>query len=260
VPEAWTTVPLLVAVALLALYLRGVAVAWRRAGAWRVAGRLEVATFVAGMGSLIAASTPALHEAAEETVAAHMAQHLLLMVVAPPLLVLARPLPALAFALPVSWRRPVGGPVGRLGRLALRPAGVVTAAVLSAVAFWVWHAPFAYDAAVRHESLHALEHVTLLATSLLLWWTIAQAGRGGTRETILAMASAMLSGIQGSALGLLMLVSSSAWYGAYGAGPEAIENQQLAGALMWGGTGGVYVLAVATLLWQLLVRAEATAA
>jgi putative membrane protein len=207
----------------------------------------------------MAAATPRLHAAADENVAAHMAQHVLLMVIAPPLLVLSRPLAALVLALPVSLRSRVGGAAGGVGRLALSEPGVLVAALASAVALWVWHAPFAYDAAVRHESLHALEHATILGTSLLLWWTIAESARRGTRATVLAMASSMAAGLHGSALGLLMVVSAAPWYPVYGSGQAALDDQRTAGALMWGATGGIYVLAVAVLLWRLLEQAERAA-
>jgi putative membrane protein len=257
--DVWTLAPLALFAAIAATYARGVAVMWRRAGAGRGVRPGQVCCFALGAGCLIAVATPWLHEAADENVAAHMAQHVLLMVVAPPLLVLSRPLAALVLALPVSFRSRVGGLAGGAGRLALAEPGVYAAALASAVALWVWHAPFAYDAAVRHESLHALEHATILSTSLLLWWTIAESARRGTRATVLAMASSVTAGLQGSALGLLMVVSATPWYAVYGSGPAALDDQRTAGALMWGATGGVYVLAVALLLWRLLEQAEGAA-
>jgi putative membrane protein len=254
--DPWTAGPFAALVAVALVYLRGARSLWKRAGRGHGARPADIAAFTAGMASLIVAATPRLHEAAERTLPAHMAQHLLLMVVAPPLLIIARPLPVLLFALPLRARIRLGRPLGRGGRLALSASGVVLAGILSACAFWVWHAPFAYDAAVRHESLHILEHATLLSTSLLLWWTILEAPSHDTRASLLAMASAMAAGIQGSILGLLMLVSTSTWYAAYGDSSTALSRQQGAGALMWGGTGGAYVLAVAVLLWRLLDRAD----
>jgi hypothetical protein len=78
----------------------------------------------------------------------------------------------------------------------------------------------------------------------------------GAVPTVLAMASSMAAGLQGSALGLFMVVSAAPWYAVYGSGQAALDDQRLAGALMWGATGGVYVLAVAFLLWRLLEQAE----
>jgi putative membrane protein len=256
VRDPWIAAPLIALIATLLVYLRGLGVLWSRAGHGRGARPAEVAAFTCGMAFLIAAAAPRFHEAAERTLPAHMAQHVLLMVIAPPLLVLARPFPVFLFALPQRARSRVGRPLGRAGRRALSPPGVALAAILSALAFWVWHAPPAYDAAVRHESLHLLEHASLLSTSLLLWWTILEAAPHDTRASLRAMASAMAAGIQGSILGLLMLASTSTWYDAYGQGATALSRQQAAGALMWGGTGGAYVLAVGVLLWRLLDRAD----
>jgi putative membrane protein len=254
--DPWIAGPLAALIAISFVYVRGVRTLWRRAGRGRGARPAEIAAFTAGMASLSVAATPRLHEAAERTLPAHMAQHLLLMVVAPPLVILARPFPVLLFALPLKARIRLGKPLGRAGRLARSTQGVALAAILNAVAFWIWHAPFAYDAAVRHESLHVLEHASLLSTSLLLWWTILEVPAHDTRSAVLAMTSAMAAGLQGSILGLLMLVSTSSWYAAYGDGSTALSRQQTAGALMWGGTGGAYVLAVGFLLWRLLDHAD----
>jgi putative membrane protein len=254
--DPWIAVPLVVLLAVALLYLRGVRALWKRAGRGRGVRPAEVAAFTAAIASLIVTATPRVHEAAERTLTAHMAQHLVLMVVAPPLLVLGRPLPVLLFALPLRARGSVGKPLGRAGRLALSTRGAAVAAILNAAAFWVWHAPVSYDAAVRHEPLHMLEHATLLSSSLLLWWTILEAPGHDVRGSLTAMASAMAAGLQGSVLGLLMLASTSTWYAPYGDDPTALSDQRTAGALMWGGTGAVYVLAVAALLWRLLERAD----
>jgi putative membrane protein len=254
--DPWIAGPFVALIAIALVYLRGACTLWRRAGRGHGARPVEAAAFAAGTASMIVAATPRLHEAAERTLPAHMAQHLLLMVIAPPLLIFARPFPVLLFALPPNARVRLGKPLGRAGRLALSTPGLALAAILNAGAFWAWHAPFAYDAAVRHESLHILEHASLLSTSLLLWWTILEAPPYDTRASVLAMASAMAAGLQGAILGLLMLASTSTWYTAYGDDPTALSRQETAGALMWGGTGGAYVLAVAVLLWRLLDRAD----
>lgn len=254
--DPWIAGPLVALIAIALLYVRGARRLWRRAGRGRGARPAEIAAFAAGIASLIVAGAPRLHEAADRTLPAHMAQHLLLMVVAPPLMILARPFPVLLFALPPRARVRLGRPLGRAGRLALTTPGVALAAILNAAAFWIWHAPFAYDAAVRQESLHALEHASLLSTSLLLWWTILEVPAHDAGRSLLAMASAMAAGLQGSMLGLLMLASASTWYSAYGDGSRALSRQATAGALMWGGTGGVSVVAVGFLLWRLLDRVD----
>src|SRR3954454_20296835 len=127
--DPWTAGPFAALVAVALVYLLGARALWKRAGRGHGARPADIAAFIAGMASLLVAGTPWLHEAAERSLPAHMAQHLLLMVVAPPLLILARPFPVLLFALPLSARVRVGKPLGRAGRLALTTRGVALAAV-----------------------------------------------------------------------------------------------------------------------------------
>src|SRR4051812_5964852 len=125
--DPWTAGPLAALVAVALVYLRGARSLWKRAGRGHGARPADIAAFTAGIASLIVAATPRLHEAAERTLPAHMAQHLLLIIVAPPLLIIARPLPVLLFALPLKARIRLGRPLGHAGRLALSAPGVMLA-------------------------------------------------------------------------------------------------------------------------------------
>ncbi len=106
---------------------------------------------------------------------AHMVQHELLVMVAAPLLLLADPLPRLLWGLPRRVRR-------ALGRL-LAPSGALRAAlthlirlpvawVVSLGIFWGWHHPLAYEAALRNDLVHDLEHLSMFAAGLLFWFPV----------------------------------------------------------------------------------------
>ena len=209
----------------------------------------------AGFAVLAISLSPAAHALADRGLEPHMAQHVALVIAAAPLIILGRPLPAVLLGIP-RFARP---PLLRLARLlprTLSPTGIWTVTLVQGAAFWIWHDPPLYDAALRHGGLHALEHATFVITALVYWWAIVHAGEAGERGYVLAMLASVVTVIQGSVLGLLMLVASTPWYAAYDGSSDALGQQQGAAALMWGITGSVYMLATAVLLWRLLAELD----
>jgi putative membrane protein len=178
-----------------------------------------------------------------------MAQHELLMVVAAPLLVLGRPLVPFLWALPMSWRRTAGnwsaaGPVRRLWELLTLP---LVAWAMHAVAIWLWHAPGLYQASVRGEGMHALQHVSFLATALLFWWALLR-GREGRLGRPSAVLYLFTTALHTTVLGALLTFSARVWYPVYDWstapwGLTPLEDQQLAGLIMWVPAGLVYLIA-----------------
>src|SRR5262245_47146045 len=142
------------------------AVGYAPAG-WRPASYVLGLIFVAG-----ALLTP-LDELAAERFSAHMAQHLLLTMMAAPLLLLGNPLPLVLWGLPRGARRWLAAPFRRTARLRLALSAMTfwpAAGLLHVAAIWVWHVPWLYDAAAEHELMHAVEPVMFFGTDLLLWW------------------------------------------------------------------------------------------
>jgi putative membrane protein len=209
----------------------------------------------AGFAALAISVSPAAHALAGRGLEPHMAQHVALVIVAAPLIVLGHPAPALLRGLP-RWARPAVVQLARLLPRTLSPTGIWTVTLVHGAAFWIWHDPGLYDAAVRNGGLHALEHATFVVTALVYWWTIVHAGEAGERGYVLAMLASVVTVIQGSVLGLLMLVASTPWYAVYAHSTDALSQQQGAAALMWGITGSVYMLATAVLLWRLLAELD----
>ena len=230
------------------------AVGWwrlrRRGGAvsgWRVAAS------GGGLLSVFVALSPALDQLAHSSFVAHMVQHLLLIVGAAPLLLLADPFAALFWALPAPLRvgagrllRP-GTPLRRLwrGLTAMSVAWLVHVAAL-----WLWHLPIAYDAAVADRAVHDIEHLVFFATAVLFWWPIVQPAPRfqaptdyGARVVYLVLAA-----MQGALLGLLLAMSPQTWYRAY----ASAEDQSLGGLVMWALGGAVDMLAVLILLGRYL--------
>ena len=226
------------------------AVGWwqlrRRGGdvsGWRVA-----ASAGGLLSALVALSAP-FDRLAHVSFAAHMAQHLVLIVGAAPLVLLADPFAALCWALPAPIRaragrllRP-GTPLRALWRV-LTTASVAWLAHVAAV--WLWHMPSAYDAAVADRVVHDAEHLAFFGTAVLFWWPIVNPAprlRAPTGDG-LRVGYLVLAALQGAFLGLLLAMSREPWYRAY---PSA-QDQSLGGLIMWGIGGAVDMLAVLILV------------
>jgi putative membrane protein len=135
-------------------------------GPWRIA------SFCAGILVLVVALLSPLSSLDDQLFSVHMAQHLLLMLVAPPLLVYSRPIMAWMCALPADGRRGVAGlwsrrrGLQRSMALLMNPLPVW---VLASATLWFWHLPAPYRWAAGNEGVHTLEHSLLFATSLMFW-------------------------------------------------------------------------------------------
>jgi putative membrane protein len=261
--RAWNFDPLVVVPLLVACwaYGRGTRRLWARAGSGRGIGRRHMAAFVLGLGVVVVALISPLDRLGGTLLAAHMMQHGLLVTAAPLLLLLGRPGVAFAWALPAGWSR--GGlaaamwwPLARLGRWLSRP---FPAATLHGLALWIWHAPALFDAAVEREWLHTLEHASFFGTALLFWRAILDARSGTRAGTALAAAFATL--MHGGLLGGLITMAPRPLYGSYVQrtelwGMTALEDQQLAGLLMWVPMGVVYFGACLTLAARLVTAMD----
>jgi putative membrane protein len=240
-PPEWTPVVALVTGAALVswLHLRGALRARRRWPRPRVGPR--VAAFESGMALLLIAVASPLDALADRSFACHMAQHVLLMMLAPPLLWLGSPWPTLWLGLPGSLRRRLA-PLLRvrglhaLARQVTRPAVCWLAFVLTT---WLWHLPSAYEWALHDELVHDAEHLSFLGTGLLFWWPVIHPGPTGRPATawwILPYLS--LAMLENTAFSALFTFSDRVFYPSYAtaAPPEGIDpltDQALGGAIMW---------------------------
>jgi putative membrane protein len=246
-------------------YWRGVRLLWRRAGRGRGVALWRVTAFGGGMLALVVALVSPLAALGTALLTAHMAQHMLLALVAAPLLVLGSAPTALLWALDESGRRRLGGWWRRSGALRAGWRGVSSPVVvwaLHAAALWGWHLPGLYQAALADVAVHAAEHASFFGTALLFWWVVLRTGHGRLNPGlgVLFLFTTML---QGSALGALMTFTRTVWYPAYESsapawGLRALDDQQLAGLIMWIPGGLVYLAAALALLAPLLVGGERT--
>jgi putative membrane protein len=144
------------------------------------------------------------------------------------------------------------GPVSGAISFLTAPAA---AFALHALALLMWHVPAAYDAAVRSESLHAIEHLTFLGTALLFWWVVLSPSAHGGLNYALRFPYLLGMTLVGTAIGAVLTFASSSLYHAYLAsaptrGMTPLEDQQIAGLIMWIPGGVAYLIAAAGLFLQ----------
>jgi cytochrome c oxidase assembly factor CtaG len=256
---AWNLDPLVtVPVALLALlYVSGAARLWRRAGAGRGIRPWQAACFAAGWSLLVGAGIAPLHWLGERLFVAHMIEHEIMMAAAAPLIVLSRPGAALVWSLPPGGRAAIGR-IGRAGWLASawsqlsRP---LPATLLHGLAIWIWHVPPAYQAALASEWLHWLQHLSFLGTAMLFWRAMLRRPLAGHHAGS-AFFCLFATALHTSLLGVLLVFAREPVYPAQSAasgqwGLTPLEDQQLAGLVMWIPGGLVYAAAALALagLW-----------
>ena len=226
---------------LVVLYLRGAA---RRVERGFPRPR-RTASFLAGVGVVLFSQLGPAAVWSEVLFWPHMVQHLLLTLVAAPLLAYGVPVTTVRSALPDGPRTALvrlARGSRRLRRRLGAPHPLVLATVSHIAAIWLWHWPLAYDAAVANPALHLIEHATFLATAVWFWSEVRATRRRGQRTEALATACFAAMIVQGAVLGALITFAGRSLYAVYdgGAGLTALEDQQLAGALMWVPPGFVH--------------------
>jgi cytochrome c oxidase assembly factor CtaG len=240
--------PLLLVAVALVLHVAGERrlVAMRRRPRDRRA-RWRAASFYAGLATIVVALVGPIDTYASKLFWVHMIQHVLLLTVAAPLIVLAAPWMSLWRPLPLGFRRDAAGAVARdawaaplraAGRWLGRPLGAFLAFNVNLI---LWHIPAMYDLTLRHLAIHVLEHTTFLLFGVLLWCQVISSPplRVRLREDMAVyymVASAVVSWV----LSLVLAFAPSPLYPAYAhiagrpGGISALADQQIAGGVMLG--------------------------
>ena len=205
----------------------------RRSERWLAAGVIVTAVAIIG-----------LERVSETSFTWHMVQHMLLTVVAAPLLAMGAP--AVLSRLPQRWRRMTASVTGP-GWV----AWLLVALGLQSAAMVLWHLPPAFQAAVEHDPLHGLEHITMLATAVFFWWVVFAAGSSRVAVSIVALFFA--TGVC-SALGAGLTLANHTWYPAYRSG----SDQAMGGVIMWAVVGTAYLVGAVILFFSWLASLERT--
>jgi putative membrane protein len=221
------------------VYTRGLARLWRSPGGRRAVRPWQVMAFAAGWLTLVLALLSPLDVLSDLLFSAHMTQHELLMLVAAPLMVLGRPLVVMLWAFGPHGRQQLTGWVRRPAVAGTWHAvtGPLVVWVLHGLALWVWHLPALYQAAVRSDGVHIVQHVSFFLTATLFWWAVVH-GRYGRIGYGVAVLFVFATALHSGALGALFTFGSQVLYPIYAQrsaalGVDALEDQQLAGLIMW---------------------------
>jgi len=221
-----------------AAYAAGLVRLWRSAGVGQGIGRGQAAAFGAGILILLIALV-GLHRVSEELLVAHMVQHELLMIVSAPLMALGSPLVAWLWLAPSRWRYGLaaGARRSRIAAACGALGAPVAAWGLFSVALWAWHVPSLYQAALRSDAVHIVEHLSFFLTAVLFWSGLRR-GRYGRLGYGAAVVFVFATAVHSGVLGALLTFSRTVWYPAYAQSPAAsgltaLEDQQLAGLVMW---------------------------
>lgn len=252
--DPWIVVPIVVAGALFAI------------GSIRLLPRLSNHRFLVHSGIaywtgwlvLVAALISPLHFLGEHLFTFHMIEHELVMAVSAPLLVVARSIAVLLWGLPRSIRQ--------LVHRAMKTAFVVraweigsaatSATVLHGVAIWAWHAPILFDATVTDIPLHRLQHLSFFLTAVVFWWAMIWRSDRGVAAWHL-----FLTMLHTSLLGALIALSPEVVYVSQTrSAPDwhltPLEDQQLAGLVMWVPGGIIYAGAALLMLALWIARSS----
>jgi putative membrane protein len=255
--DPWIWAPLLVGHW---LYGRGVLRAWVRAGDGRIIARWRVVAFVVGEIGIVVALISPLDALGETLLAAHMAQHILLTTAAPLLLVLGMPATAWTWALPAKWRTWARTPAPRfLVSVWERLTRPVIATALHAVALLAWHVPILFDSALRDENVHTWEHITFFVSALLFWSAMFRRYTAPAFAAFLVLVVFVVCGM----LGAVLALAPAPLY-AYGEAAllwnlTTLQDQQIAGLIMWGPAGAAYMAPFVALGARVLRMAGARA-
>jgi putative membrane protein len=218
---------------------------WFKRASWR--------PWLFGLGilsGLIALQSPIDRGGDQYLLSLHMVQHLLLMMVAPPLCLLG-----------IAGMRPPPRRIARRWRAVWTfvtrpwPATFIFNAVLL-----VWHNPVWYDATLTTEWLHILEHLTFIGVGVILWWPIVDPLRGPDTRTVSPFAKMGMLGLGGvppTVLGFIFCLLGTPAYEFYARAPRlwglsAVQDQQIAGVIMFGLGNIVYFVAISIVFLRLL--------
>ncbi len=251
---SWEPTVLLGLAALVAAYI----IAWRRrllsddddVSPWVGSARVRQWFFGAGVAiGFIALLSPIDTGGDQYLFSLHMVQHLLLMMVAPPLCILGV----------AGLRSPASGPPGPWRRAWAFLVTPWSATLIFSGVLLVWHIPVLYDATLTTEPIHIVEHLSFIAVGVIFWWPIVDPMRGADRRrwvgTFAKIAMLVSSGVPPTVLGLIYTVAPHAFYDFYARAPRLwglspVIDQQLAGVVMFGAGNLIYFAAVVMVFWR----------
>jgi putative membrane protein len=260
--DAWNAVTAASLLIVTAAYAVGLRRLWQHDAGRQTIRPWQALAFLLGATSAAAALLGPLDRWSDVLFSAHMAQHEVVMLVSAPLMVLGRPFIVTLWALPANGRAAVSTVVkNRWLTLAWeRASGPFTVLILHAVVLWAWHVPALFEAALQDEGLHALQHLLFFLTAALFWWALVH-GRYGRLGYGVGVLYVFATAMHTQILGALLTFGLRVWYPTHAArtaaaGVNPVDDQHLAGIVMWIPFGAVFLFTALALFAAWLGEAE----
>ena len=224
----------------------------------------RLATFLGGIVALFVAVASPLDTFSESLLFMHMAQHYVLMSLAPPLIVLGAPVVPMLRGLPqwfIRFLRPlfVSGALHAMGRFLTRPR---VAWLAMNAAYIGWHIPRAYEFALSSENWHNFEHACFFFTNLMFWWPVIRPWPSRVAQSSWMLIPYLLfADVVNTGVSAFLCFSGRLLYPSYDVIPRpfglsALNDQVAAGAFMWVCGSMVYLIPAMAIVVQLLSAGE----
>jgi putative membrane protein len=222
--------------------------------------RWRIAAWLAGVAVVALALVSAVHIYAGSLFTVHMVQHLLLAMVAPPLLALGAPMTLTLRAASPNVRRSILLPVLHswpVKAISWPPVGWT----FFAVVMWATHFSPLFNAALENQALHSAEHLLYLVAGVLFWWPVIGADPIRWRLSPIGRMAYLAAQMPfNTAVGLAIYFAPTILYPHYAFlgrtwGPDPLTDQQVAGIVMWG-IGDVILLGALVLAVEAWLRAD----
>jgi putative membrane protein len=210
----------------------------------------RIPVFIAGVLTLLIALLSPLHELGDHYLfSAHMLQHLLLLLIVPPLLLLGLPVAMIDALLRRRRLRAIERVLGQ----------PLLAWSIGIGMMWLWHLPTLYNAALNDELIHIVEHLAFLGSAMIFWWPVCLQGVYARLHPLAALIYLFAAMLASGVLGIILTFAEPGWYPAYlnprdslgilpllwgewGLTPAV--DQQVGGLLMWVPGSFVYLVAI----------------
>ena len=221
----------------------------------------RLAAFMSGMVSLTVAVGSPLADMDHQLLTVHIVEHLVLMTIAAPLILLGAPVITLLQGLPKRFRRSVAAPLLRyspvngVGRIITQPALCWLASTVTVIG---WHVPALFELGMNSEGWHRVEHASFLAAGLLFWWPVVQPWPSLTRLSRWSVPLYLfLATLPCDALSAFLTFCNRVIYPHYLSGHRhfnisPLGDQESAGALMWVWVTFAYLVPAAVVTIQML--------
>jgi putative membrane protein len=258
----WNALTAVVLVVLAIAYAIGLRRLWSTDAGTHTVRKWQAASFAAGLATAATALLSKLDAWSDILFSAHMTQHEILMLVTAPLMVLGQPFIVTMWALPPRTRNAIGAAMKTnwIASTWDRLTGPLTVLVLHALVLWVWHVPALFETALHHEAIHVFQHLGFFLTAALFWWALIH-GRYGKLGYGVGVIYVFATAMHTQILGALLTFGGRSWYPTHAMRTTAahmnpLDDQRLAGIVMWIPFGAVFLIVGLALFAAWLGEAE----